>query len=452
LTRRFGLNTAALSPKRLLIIILIVAAALRLGYVLSQDFDAYYVTGGGDTVWYLQNGYTLVTGEDPTGRHDVSTLSTAPLFLVFVGVWQAILSPHAAMIAILISQALMGIAVVYFAYGVGRDLTHDPRVGLIAAGVLAISPQVLLETARVLTESLFIFLMMAGLWLYVTRMMKQSGTTSLILSGVLTGIAFGLATLTRAVFLLFPFGLVLHLFFIHRTRWLRLALVLLAAYALTVSTWTVYNLVKWDRLVIGGEGIWGFLYQGATHKASPNELDASLNVTPENADAQRTEALQEGVKDTVLKNPVGWMGHRLKELASAYLQPHNTNRLKGKSIRSAAVDWVRDDRTLSGLIDLTRIGSFWPKLLLYVFHFGGLLFGAAGMWVKRREWRSLFPVYAIIFYFTGIHLVLLALPRYLFPTYPAFWVFAAAMIVILWDRWKRPRREYSRPRPSAGAR
>jgi hypothetical protein len=146
------------------------------------------------------------------------------------------------------------------------------------------------------------------------------------------------------------------------------------------------------------------------------------------------------------------MGHRLKELASAYLQPHNTNRLKGKSIRSAAVDWVRDDRTLSGLIDLTRIGSFWPKLLLYVFHFGGLLFGAAGMWVKRREWRSLFPVYAIIFYFTGIHLVLLALPRYLFPTYPAFWVFAAAMIVILWDRWKRPRREYSRPRPFAGAR
>jgi 4-amino-4-deoxy-L-arabinose transferase-like glycosyltransferase len=282
--------------------------------------------------------------------------------------------------------------------------------------------------------------------------MKQNKTRSLILSAVLTGIAFGLATLTRAVFLLFPIGLVLHLFFIHRARWLRLALVLLVGYALTISTWTVYNLVKWDRLVIGGEGVWGFLYQGATHKASPNELDASLNVTPENADAQRTEAMQEGIKDTILKNPFGWMQHRVKELAGAYFQPHNANRLKGKSIRSAAVDWVRHDRSLVGLIDLTRIGSFWPKLLLYVFHFGGLLFGAAAMWVKRRDWRSLFPVYAIIFYFTGVHLVLLALPRYLFPTYPVFWVFASAMIVILWDRWKRPRRGRSRLRPFAGAR
>ena len=429
----------ALSQRRLLIIILIVAAALRLGYVLSQDFDAYYGRGGGDTVWYLQNGYTLVTGQDPTGRHDVSTLSTAPLFLVFVGIWQAILSPHAAMIAILVSQALMGIAVVYFSFGLGYRLTNDPRVGLVAAGVLAISPQVVLETARVLTESLFIFMMMAGLWLYAARVMKQNKTRSLILSAVLTGIAFGLATLTRAVFLLFPIGLVLHLFFIHRARWLRLALVLLVSYALTISTWTVYNLVKWNRLVIGGEGVWGFLYQGATHKASPTELDASLNVTPENADAQRTEAMQEGVKDTILKNPFGWMQHRVNELASAYLQPYNTNRLKGKSIRSATVDWVRDDRSLGGLIDLTRIGSFWPKLLLYVFHFGGLLFGAAAMWVKRREWRSLFPIYAIIFYFTGVHLVLLALPRYLFPTYPAFWVFASVTIVILWDRWTRPR-------------
>ncbi len=437
--RILGSNANATPTGWWLAAILIVAAALRLGYVLSQDFDAYYVEGGGDTVWYLENGYTLVTGENPTGKHDVSTLSTAPLFLVFVGVWQAILSPHAAIIAILISQAFMGVAIVYFSFGVGHHLAHDPRIGLIAAGVLAVSPQFILEAARVLTESLFIFLLMAGLWLYATRIMKQSSTPSLILSSVLTGIALGLATLTRAVFLLFPLGLVLHLFFIHRARWMRLALVLLAGYGLTVSTWTVYNLVKWDRLVIGGEGLWGFLYQGATRKASPNELDESLNVTPENADAQRQEAFQEGVKDTILENPFGWVQHRVKELASAYLQPHNTNRLKGKSVRSAAADWVRDDRSLSGLIDLTQIDSFWPKLLLYIFHFGGLLFGTAGMWIKRRQWRGLFPVYAIILYFTGIHLVLLALPRYLFPTYPAFWIFASVTIVILWDRWKRPR-------------
>ena len=56
------------------------------------------------------------------------------------------------------------------------------------------------------------------------------------------------------------------------------------------------------------------------------------------------------------------------------------------------------------------------------------------MWISRRQWRVLLPLYGLIVYFTGIHLVLLALPRYIFPTYPIFWVFAAVFILAVWDR------------------
>jgi 4-amino-4-deoxy-L-arabinose transferase-like glycosyltransferase len=423
------------SRHRTVLIIGLLALALRLLLVLILDPSPDI--GGGDTTWYMFNGYELVT----TGKTP-GPLQTAPLYPVLVGAVQALVPggqgdlsrfTHTEVQTIRILESILGVFVCVFVYTLTRHLLSE-RAGRLAAVVMALSPATILEAGKLTTESLFIFFVFGGLALYVLA--QRTATPRAF---VAVGICFGLATLTRAVFLLFPFGLVLHLFLTERARLLRLALVLLAVYALTISTWTVYNLVTWDRLVIGGEGVWGFLYQGATQKASPRELDASLNVTPENANTQRAEAMQEGVKDAILKNPVGWIGHRVKELASAYLQPHNTNDLKGKSIRSAAVDWARHDRSLGGLLDVTRIQSFWLKVLLYMFHFGGLLLGAAGMWINRRAWRSLFPLYAIIFYFTVIHLVLLALPRYLFPTYPAYWVFASAVIVILWDRWGRPR-------------
>ncbi len=423
------------SHHKTVLLIGLLALTLRLFLVLILDPSPDF--SGGDVNWYMYNGRKLITTGTTPGP-----LQTAPLYPVVVGAVQVLIpgEPDSSsfytrteMQTVRVLQSILGALVCVFVYTLTSHLFSE-RAGWLAAAVTALSPALILEAGNLTTESFFVFFVFGGLVRYV---LVQRTPTPRALAGV--GIWFGLATLTRAVFLLFPLGLVLHLFFIHRARWVRLALVLLAGYGLTVSTWTVYNLVKWDRLVIGGEGFWGLLYQGATHKASPNELDESLDVTPENADMQRQEALQEGVKDTILKNPFGWTQHRVKELAEAYLQPHNTNRLKGKSIRSAAADWARHDRSLSGLIDLTRIDSFWAKLLLYIFHFGGLLFGAAGMWIKRWQWRSLFPVYVIIFYFTGIHLVLLALPRYLFPTYPAFWIFASVTIVILWDRWKRPR-------------
>jgi len=76
-----------------------------------------------------------------------------------------------------------------------------------------------------------------------------------------------------------------------------------------------------------------------------------------------------------------------------------------------------------------------------VFHFTGLLLGAAGMILAAGRWRALLPLYAVAIYFTGIHLVLLALPRYVFPTYPVLWMFGAALLVRAADRLRRARHE-----------
>jgi 4-amino-4-deoxy-L-arabinose transferase-like glycosyltransferase len=397
------------------LLVVILALILRLLFVLV--IEPHFKLSGGDTNWYMITGYDLVS----TGK-TIHPLQPAPLYMVFIGTVQVIVPGHGDLEfqIIRLIQCLTGALLCWFVYDLARRWVSE-RAGLLAATVLAISPTMIIEAGSVLTESLFLFFMLAGLVLYARSERRPRHL-------ILVGIVFGLVTLTRAVFLLFPFLIAGHLLITNRKQWLRPTLALLVSYILVISTWTVYNEIVWHRFIIGGEGFLSFLYQGAEGSGSPSEVDIiGLGLKPGDSSEQRHEAMREEVNQSVIHNPIGWMGRRVKELASALIQPHNTVHYDGESIKSATSRWIHEDRTLSGLLDITKIEFFWPKLLLYIFHFAGLLLGSIGMIVSWRRWKTTLPLYLVIGYFIGIHLVLLALPRYLFPTYPIFWIFAAAL-------------------------
>lgn len=256
---------------------------------------------------------------------------------------------------------------------------------------------------------------------------------------IIAGVLLGLATLTRAMLLLFPLGLALHLLLVYGwRRGLRLAGVLLLAYALVVASWTVYSYARWQRLVIAGEGFAAFLYVGATPEGwqGGEAVDESL---PAGADERRDEAFTQGAAEIIRSDPVGYLRRRVTELAGAALQPHGTLLFSGASLRELAAGWLRDDRTLSGLAALTQAESFWPKLALYVFHFTGLVGGVAGLWLCRGRWRVALPLAGFILYTLLIHLALTALPRYLFPAALFWWVFASVALAAVWGRvWNPP--------------
>jgi hypothetical protein len=428
-----------LSPRdRWLAVILLLALALRLVYVLWQDPRAPYHESGGDTSWYLENGYTLVTGDNPTGKHDVSRLPVAPFYLVFIGFWQAILPPAEAVIAIRVIQALMGAAVVFFGFWLAYRLTDGNwRAGLLAAGALAVSPALILDAAKILTEPVYLFWMMAGLWLYCADTMPAvPGGWRSATRLALAGIALGLATLTRAILLVFPLGLAVHLMW-HRGRaGARQAVVLLGMYSLVVSTWTVYNLVRWDRLVIGSEGMSSLIYVGSRGWEGPTQVDQNLteDLPDEQGSEPRTQSsFLAAARRVIEADPVGYVKHRASELARAYLQPYGTGDFANNKLQERFRLWITHDRSLDGLADLVADNAFLPKLAIYVFHFSGLILGTAGIWLYRRKWMAV-PLSGLILYTTLMHLVILVLPRYLFPLYPVFWIFAAAFLVTEWDR------------------
>ena len=422
--------TALLLRHKTALLITLLALILRLFFVLILEPSPNFK--GGDANWYMFNGRELVT----TGKTP-GPIQTGPVYPVVLGIVQ-VLTPGESSGLTQYTHAEMQIV---------RLMQSDTRRDLVLVSLHADPPLILSASGHSgrrdpgnqpgtdsrsgqsdHRERVYLFrFRRAGI---LCRRAAKPHAAPVRWSGY----SVRLATLTRAIFLLFPLGLALYLFFLYRARAGRMVLALIVSYGSGCFDVDGLQRVTWERLVIGGEGLLSFVYQGATDKASPEDLDAELGITPDNAHQQRNEAMREGIEENVLKNPFGWAKHRVRELAEAYLQPHNTNRLKGKSLRAAASTWARKDRSINGLIDLTQINSFWPKLALYIFHFGGLMLGTIGMWITRRQWRSVFAVYGIMGYFTGIHLILLALPRYLFPVYPAFWIFAAAVIVMVWDR------------------
>jgi 4-amino-4-deoxy-L-arabinose transferase-like glycosyltransferase len=455
-------NTVKQLLPRKLAIILTLAFTLRIMCGLSQPGESIYDNTGGDSSWYLANGYTLVTGQDSGIMPvDVSKLPSAPLYLIFTGLIQAMLPQENTVIAIRLVQALMGTAICYFVYRIVESLSEARSAGLLAAIALAISPVFIIESAQILTETLYMFLLFGGMFLYmiatprkhkspdleVVSRSSHAKTSVRSVPFLAIGVLFGLATLTRAVLLLFPVCLAVHLLIVEsRQRSLKRYVILLTVYGLVVSSWTIYNWLKWDHFVIGGEGFSAFLYIGATAWESPEAVDQNLaqDARVEGNSPVNPENQQDVYRDTALKiigrDPLGWISHRIQQMASAILQPHGTEYYRGESLKQLANNWIQSDRSLDGLFRMSQSNAFWPKLVIYLFHYTAILFGFIGIWLTRDKWRLQFPLVLFILYTLGVHFFLEAIPRYIFPATVILWIFAAIAIVEigknrLWPSW-----------------
>ncbi|HEX2906334.1 MAG TPA: glycosyltransferase family 39 protein [Phototrophicaceae bacterium] len=445
-------STGAWLRRHRLHLILVLALMLRLGHLIGQDPLAAYAAGG-DSRWYLLNGYALVTGFEQgqvtiPGLPGVEMpvildhLPTPPVYLLLLGFWQALLPPAAAVRVLQLLQVGLSIATIYLAYRLARTLSGAERAGLITAGVLAVSPAFVIEPSLLVSETVYMFLVSAALSVYVPAFAAQPPPgTGWAKPLALAAVLLGLAALTRAPLLLFPVGLALHLLLACGWReGLKRAALLLVLYVLVVSTWTIYNRARWGRWVIGAEGLAAFVFIGATDWNGPEQVDENLAATTGSAVPRSTEDQQElyqqAAAQIIGSDLGGYFQRRVSDLAAAYLQPHGTLYYGGESLKDLLVTWLQTDQTPGGLLRLTQGDWFWPKLVIYGFHYSGLLFGLVGMWVSRRNWRATLPLAGLILYLTLVHLVLDALPRYLFPTLIFWWVFAGMALSRWWPRRK----------------
>lgn len=447
---------------RWLWVILIVGFALRLAYALTQPtVELFYGADGGDSAWYLANGWGFFSGQ-PHGwiRNNpfyLSVLPTAPFYILYAGIFQQFLPDEAVIPAMRLIQCFVGIATAYLAYRIGAIISQNKQVGLIACALIAFHPSFIIEPSNIATESFYIFFVTMGLWLYIEYVVYASQSNeqnrlSPSLWIVLVAIAFGLGTLTRAVLLLFPVGIVIHMLILGWRNqlgwWLSRGLLLLVVYGVIISTWTIYNLGMWGNFVIGSNQLMPALWRGAVQNdGTPDENDALLlenadDVRPEGCEIDckyqhSTETYIEQINDSIDGNVGGFLSHRLNELVSSYLQPHGTTPLGSVSVRDGFVEWIQNNRSFEGFFDLLQIEGFLIKLIIWLFHYVGIIFGFIGMWLSRKTWHSTLPLIGFVIYTTLIHAVLLALPRYIFPVEVPLLIFSAITIVAITQKSRR---------------
>ena len=420
-----------------------VGLLLRLAVALQGDPMAPYFAAS-DTAWYMAMGEGLFSGvEVGISRAGLQYVNSAygipPLFVIFVGLWQKIAAPDAATIGIRVSQCLLSVLTGLLTADAARRLTRSDRVGLIVLAVMMLDPSQILEPQHILTETLYITLVTAGVWAYLTWMVDVKALELRAAVGV--GLLLGLATLTRAVSVAYPLFVAAHLVWRWRgQRWRAGAAagLLLLTYLVVTSTWTVYNVVVWDRFFYVSDQFLPAVWRGATTEDSdPFTNDALLlrdaepdptcggDCTPRiTLDLYAQQALR-----LITSDLPAYLGLRLTELVESILQPHAATNLPGESLRALAMAWVDSGLSLDRFVRLINGDFFWLKLTIYVFQYVGYGLMIVGLWRLRPRWALALVPLSFIAYTISIHVVLLALPRYIFPVMPMVWMLAGGALM-----------------------
>ena len=141
---------------------------------------------------------------------------------------------------------------------------RDHRIGLVAAGLWAIYLPGAQLAGRLLADSLFIFLQLSGFLLFVLAVRYLADAKRVAIFGLLSGLLFGLASLTRPTSLYIPLLLVMVLggWWLWRRRkrvqvafppsrvWLG-AITMMLSLIIVVTPWFVRNYRAFDQVVMG---------------------------------------------------------------------------------------------------------------------------------------------------------------------------------------------------------
>lgn len=370
------------SEKKVLIAIFLVALLVRILFLLIFPLAAP------DASEYDRCALSILQGTGfPAGL--INRAPLYPLFLSFI----YLVFGHTFLVVRII-QSILGAIICVFVYFIGKRVFKQERVAILGASAAVICPSLIASNSYILTETLTTFLLIGAIIL----LMRGLETKRKRIWG-LSGIVLGLATLARPVILFFPLFLLLGLllFFKKRLQNFIFVIIFSLGMAVVILPWTVRNYLAFRQFIpittSGGFNLWAGSYLPWNGDYNYRDLSAAENLvkglSPEEANKK---FFQEGVKN-IKENPGAYLILSIKKLRRFWLRiPGGEMVLEGKDKE---------------------------KILIFTFHYILFFFFLLGLYLCLKEKRKeLFIPLSIILYFTLIHILLLALPRYRIPVMP----------------------------------
>ena len=384
---------------KILFLILVISIIIRIGYVMVLEGELYFP----DSVRYDRIALELLTG------NGFSSASTAPLYPIFLSFIYRFFGHSFLMVRII--QSVVGSASILMIYLIAREIFSE-KAGLIAGSISAVYPFFIFFTGLLLTETLFIFLLLCLIFFLrkMTIRLQWSYT-------VCTGIFAGLSILIKPVmsyFLLFALVVVLAACGGGRKKLFAKVMLVLLITGIILMPWARSNHKK------TGEFIFLTTSGGLTLYESNNPL---ADGGPGLEKIIRTEEMRN-------MNEIELDKH-FKRQAILFIKnnPRRFIRLTIIKLRRFWSPVPNASSYRSMKYKLISIFSFCPVILLAVW----------GMIAWRKQWKYLLFLYLPVVFFCLLHMVILGSVRYRIPVMPFMIVLAAGGISnLLWREREIP--------------
>ena len=392
-----------MKEKHILFLILVFALAARIIYIApiaERPADSM-----SDEKDYDHLALSLAAGKGYVDLNGAPTVRRAPLTAAFFSLIYIAFGHN--VLAVRVVQALLSVLTCLLVYLIAGVFFNGIEA-LLAASIAAIYPSFIIFTGKLLSETLLIFLITLSVYL----MLKKRGNP--LGNYFLSGLCFGLASLTRPSSLLVPLFIILTfaIFKILSAKDMAKKIVCLTiAMLIVISPWTARNWCAYKKFILvntefGYICLCSYFYP----KAGFGFQDQAL-----------ADNLTKGIKDEAEKSSV---------LA-----------------RYTVTNIMKDPPRFIKLVPLKFLW-FWEPFdgkdfgfnssynIIYGLSFLFFLFGLAA---SRTAWRDLLPLYAVIVYFIILSLVFFGYRRYRMQIEPFIVIFAAYGLSWVWREAKRSR-------------
>lgn len=338
-----------------------------------------------------------------------------PGYPLFLSACQRVFGADATLGARVV-QAVLGASCVVLVYAIARNVwpRRSHSVALVAAGLAAFTPYWAASAALLLSEAVFVPLMLATLW-GVSVLWTTGATPRYARSlAMLTGLAAGATILVKPSWALaVPAILAVWLLSIRDARSLKMVATIALGAMLMMAPWWVRNERVFGRFVPTALWAGASLYDGLNPTADGSSDMAFLG------DPQ-FKALGEVEQDVVLRE---------RAIAFALANPLRVARL---ATIKAARFWSPWPNAQEFRASATNLASAVVTIPIFAMM-------AVGVFANRRDPKALALLAGPLLYFFAVHVIFVSSIRYRIPAeVPAFALASAGLdaVVRKFDPWR----------------
>ena len=346
-----------------------------------------------------------------------------------------------------LAQSVIGAFTVVLTFFLARFfLSHS--LSLIVCLLAMISPHLISMTNYVLTETLFTFVLVTGILVFL-----QALNDNKMSSFALAGILLGLGILIRSVLLLFPFILGALLFCYYRkeqkTAIKVIGIFFLASFSL-VFCWKLWSWSVVKPSESSGSLLQETLYVGSYKNLVYDGIPPSQRrggVGMPYVDDPRYEEVIQGGYQSIIKeiihrfkmDPLGYSLWWLSGKPGMFWQWHMVHAGGDINIYPLSYTWYDRNRIMGVLKKTMQVSH---PFIIILMHIGVIYFILKRKKYSKKHSYEMLIILFLLLYFFAIHVILVPVPRYAIPLRPymylmAVFPFAAAFNRVSSDKGSR---------------